>query len=1092
MDSRTLDYILSGLMKSPDTPPFIGLVSPPEEHRHVALNCAKSFLDGNPGRISELFRQFPYIAAWCLTQALSECYGDGDQAVYRHIEDALGVGLDNQNDRKKLYRCFCHVCTRLGLPTHGFDRFVDVYLLHTGVPIARLPDIVDAFLRQEAAFGLPPMGATTLINRWEDEALEFLPDSIVTPRRAIQWDATAWHASLYARIRPNPEAYEVRSPFEKCFRECLLEENKQGSRASRRTQSVARPKIRLVWCSDGLALRLPKTQGRIKLWQDHDPTPSRLFGGEDWILSQPWPRRLRWSVGEFDGQMDFLSAEEDLAIFDVMTGYLAEELTELNAKESVDVTNAVVLSRTEFSIDGESASGTDEAGYSAFIQLTPSPRRLTTRFGTTQLSAKPCRRLGIHGPRIANGPQGPLYGASAEITVETGFEYDEDRRLRVAIQDYSADVTVPVIQGLGRISIADLLLDLPKSIRRDPLRMRIDLLAPGADDKSVNSTGIFLERWVWPAFSKSDGVVFECDEELGNLVLDHSHHVKRDSRGWLALDASGGYLAARATFRIGDQLVPFDFPWPHVVVFKRRRNGSMHALPIGSRLTLDNDDRDDAVIIRCPYPDAQLSIRGRLETSPFAHGLSRNLSVRDLLEPASDNRVVLYRPNGIDLLLFEVFPSIEPVSVQPLPATDEVRLRLILTKPIDALALEMHDEHQSIDFVEASLGRRPVSTRCPRWLSVDLPNGNPEEIDLTVSQSEFDDGIAIARIFVRPDEASEGQHSWHPLRNAKGQTFAIAVGNPDSECLEPEIKVRFNSLSKWLADQYAVECWPKIEERVVPRWTKLGYALAKQHGGKGVMMMAALTPPPDHSPHDWMPVKHPIHLIPDLYGEAPEAFAGLAVSHDRAIADLSKLFNLSQMRLREQTDLDPAVYLGFQNSINAEHRGVPLEGFTPKKYFSVLTALDTDPSAGWFWRDSPILGAEHWRAAHLRYVERFEETDIFQQSEMTTADLGRRAMTFNKVINQVWRDTPIDLRPPVPPRDGRDEPEDTDLWVSASLSGFARASRDEEVRELVKGLQNDLMLSQSDILGAFALLLRLAPELLTFFLLMWQLAKERP
>src|SRR5262249_26271037 len=160
----------------------------------------RAFLGGDATRLPHLFRSFPYAGAWCVTHALSDAYGDADHAVYRHIEKALGISLDTPQSRRMLFDGFCRVCDKIGLPTQSYDRMVDVYLLQAGVPVAQLPHLIEAFLRQEAAFGPPPTEATVLLNRWEDEALEFLHPTIITPRRPILWDESAWHAALYARI----------------------------------------------------------------------------------------------------------------------------------------------------------------------------------------------------------------------------------------------------------------------------------------------------------------------------------------------------------------------------------------------------------------------------------------------------------------------------------------------------------------------------------------------------------------------------------------------------------------------------------------------------------------------------------------------------------------------------------------------------------------------------------------------------------------------------------------------------------------------------------------------------------------------------
>ena len=576
-------------------------------------------------------------------------------------------------------------------------------------------------------------------------------------------------------------------------------------------------------------------------------------------------------------------------------------------------------------------------------------------------------------------------------------------------------------------------------------------------------------------------------------MLEQSQHVTQDSRGRLTLDAFGGYVTARAVFEIRGGFIPFDLPWPDVVVMRRRPDGSVTGLPMGTRLTVDEANRFDTVTIRCPDPSAALFVRGRREERPFARGLSRNLAFRDLLEAASDNRVILRRGNGTELLLFEVVPSIAPISVQSLPTRDGVRLRLHLMSPVDALALEVQYEQGETDFIEAGFGRRPVLSRRRSWLSVELPNGDPTEVELTVSASAFEDGFALARIFLRPEVEFEDQSTWRPLRNARGDTYAVVLGSSDLRAINIDLRRRFETLSRWLADCYAAECWSVIERPLISRWEVVGGALAEQPGGLGSLMMAAAVSPPDHAARSWMPMVHPIHVLPGLYGAATAAFAGLSGSPDPGVAELAKLFSLGRTRLRDQSQLHVTVYLAFRNRVEAMNPDVPLSGFEPHTFFANLPLVDNDPSAGWFWRGTPVLGPDHWRAAHLCFVERLEVTGMFTSEEAEAGPNSRRQEALHRLIRVVWEITPDADRPPVPLRSAdQEEPDSIDLWVAASLSALGRSSRMGEMDEFVTLLGRRLDWSAAEVLSTLALLLRLGPEFFAFFLLTWQIAKDRP
>ena len=802
MGCRTTDFILSQSLRSQNSPPFIGLAPLKPELREGAVAKTRAFLGGSSSRLPQLFQSFPYAAAWCVTQTLSDAYGDADHAIYRHLEEVLGISLETPQSRRMLFEGFCHVCDKLGLPSRGFDRrMVDVYLLHTGVPIGQLPAIIDAFLHQEAAFGPPPTESTVLLNRWEDDSLDFLSPMIITPRRTILWDETAWHANLFARVREDQTSFTTTHPFEARFAEILAQRlNERGDGASRTALGLMpAPKPRLMWRDGGLSLRLPRTEGRIQLWQDHEARPLRLRGGEDWMLPQPWPKHMRWQIGTQGGELTFLSASTGFAIFDRATGYLVRDSDGARRDLEVDAADAVILSRNSFSIHGEPAIEAGALGFVGFAQLGSLPVKLTAADGETTLRARPRRRLTLRDGIVVGGPQGPLYGPSALLSVETGLGRTEKRSLRLIVGTRTADVEIEIVSGFGEACLADLVKFLPEVGQADPLRMRIELLAPADGASPLRSAGISLEAWVWPGFQSSNGLVFHSERSPENLMVEQSRYAGRDDDGRLCLDPAGGYISARAVFEIAGKFIPFDLPWPDVTVMRQRSDGTPVGLPTGTRLSVGEENRFDTITIRCPDADASLIVRGRQERRPFAHGLTRNLALRDLLLPASDDRVVLRRGNGAEVLLFELVPSLAPVALHFLPASSAIRLHLRFSQPIDAIALEIADELGAVEMVEVGLGRRPVSSRQPSWLAACLINSDPKQIEITIGLDDFTAGTSLARLLVRPDAQSDERSAWRPLRNSRGDAFALSLQNPGAETsLSAErIQRRFEVLSQW-------------------------------------------------------------------------------------------------------------------------------------------------------------------------------------------------------------------------------------------------------------------------------------------------------
>ena len=459
--------------------------------------------------------------------------------------------------------------------------------------------------------------------------------------------------------------------------------------------------------------------------------------------------------------------------------------------------------------------------------------------------------------------------------------------------------------------------------------------------------------------------------------------------------------------------------------------------------------------------------------------------------PASDEQVLLRRGNGSEVVLFELAAALEPRGFAFVPARNAVRVKLHFDEPVDAVAAEVEDEEGTVIFAEAALRYSPVETRRPDWFHAEVCDNDPNGFELAIDVDWIDCGSKLARLLVRP----LGSDSWRPLRSGRGDSFAIALTNPAAEgsVRDEELPRRFEVLCRWLSDCYAADCWPTLERAVVPRWKELGRRLHTLPGGDGAVVRAASLPPPDHAAPGWVPILHPLQFIPDLYSASPRAFASLTTSSDAGVAEIAALATLNTVRLRAHSHLHPTVYLAFRNLQDARESDVRLEGFEPARFFMNLPLVDGDLSAGWFWRGSPLLGPDHWRAAHLRLAERLDAAGLFIESTAEDGPNSRRQMSLQRLMHAAWISTPEHLRPPAPLRSqDQEEPSTVDLWSSALLSGFAQASRLNEVEEYVEAVSQQAGMSKEQVLTSVAFMLRQAPELFAFHLLLWQIAKERP
>ncbi len=1086
MNCRTSDFLLYQQLKRPEAPPFLGLLTLGDGARDEALSRVRTFLGGSAQAIPRLFQAHGYLAGWTVAHALNDNYGGNDLRIYAHLEDVLGVPIRTPAVREDLHRSFLALCDRLGLPSRGLDRMVDLYLLHAGVPRAHIQQLIEAFQRQHDLFGAPPEDSSTLLNRWEDDALEFLHPTVITPRRAIIWDETAWHARLYARVAANPTGFQAKSPFESFFAECFAKAGAERARGG--VAAALPPRPRLVWGADGLALRLPRANGRIAVQMDDADRPLRLKGGEDWALEQPWPRRMSGQIDGMPFAVDFLADDSRFAVFDLTAGQcLCESAGHGSRDLMLDTSEALVAARRPFVLDDLDAVPLGDGCFLQRVVLDHRPRMLRIGGQVIALATRPRRRLGLIGAEIANGPQARLFGPEAVLRVETGLSLTETRRLRLSIAGVDRVIDVAVTEGIGECRLADC---LPAGLPPGPARLRLELLAP---DREARSAGITLGAFVWNEFEAACGLDVICAAVPSNFLPSHSQHVSAFDRG-LQLDPKGGYAHALAAFGIEGEVVSFRLAWPDITLVRLRSDGVASPVPLGARIGVGADDRFGHVSIRCPDRGASLRVGARHEAQPFALGMTRNIAISELV--GQTGAVVLRRSNGAEVVLFEIVDALQPTRFDLRPVRVGVQATFAIGTAIDAVAVEAEDEMGNRNFHEIALGRRPVRQAAPDWLRAAFSGNDTREVALTITQRPADQGLLIGRVFVRPDSANAEQ-GWRPLRNGRGDTYALPLVAPHSLSDAPVdfIQTRFETLCRWLSDCYAVDCWLDhgLERTLLPRWRSLGGVIAGLPLAGGLLMRAALVPAPGETSASWVPMVHPVEIDWGLYSAPTAAFDALADQADDGLRVGARMGALSRERLREGL-LHGQALIAFANAAQADRNpGTVLAGFRPERFFKLFPHMDTDPGAGWFWHGTPILGPAHLRAAHLRMMERFEAANVLFDPQSEGGGNSRRGEALSTLAAHVLAECSPERRPPMPKRRPEDDrPPAVDLAIAATLSEFARASRTGSAGQFIETLAASLNWRVPDVLASIGFLLRLAPELFFYFLLVWQLAKVRP
>jgi hypothetical protein len=1093
----TLNVIVHNRLQKASTPPFLGLLPLEDKYFDQARTAVKSFLSGDPHLLKPLFSKFGYVAGWVVARSLHETYGSEDRAVYSHLEDTLDVKLAvNGVGRTLLFDGFRTVCRKLGMPTENISGMVGLYLLQAGVAEADLEHLVEALFHQERAFGSVSRENTATVNSWEDDAMAFMPAGLVRPKTAILTDETGYHGRLYLRIREEKDLFQSDVPFEIHFAHLVKKLGSADSRAGRHARALP-PTPKLMWLTDGVALDVPKTDGRLQLWPLGDGAALRIRGGDQWLLPQPWPRNMRWKLRDAEGTIPFLTSDFDIAVFDQSNGRLYAAITPgaATARE-IDGTDVVLVSRRPFEFGDVKAHNVGTEVFVAYARLGNRPESLVNSSGTIRLKARAKRRISVLGRNIARGAQGDLYGPETTLVIETGMGRPEERWVRFSAGGQRWESLICFGgDGTAVVSVREVFTDIELPKGTGPTIFRVELMAP-SESRTVpeKSSGLSQSIYLWPEFSDSpDGMVFEAEAAASNFSQQDSRHISLDDAGNICLDRRGGFAFAVAGFQIENTIVKFQFPWPGVTVSRVRDDGTISHLPFGSRLVLGETDRFDTISISCPTDSASMSVMGRHEASPFYNGMKRNLSLRDLLAPASDNRVTLHNGTS-DTLLFEIVSTLEPRGFVCRERDGQIVGNFTLPIPIDALRLEFDDIMGARLFAETALRFRPVDTRRPDWFRADLNGDAALEVSFTVDLERFPQELSLARLLVR----TEGQDIWQPLRNGRGDIFAVpayAIGtglslNPDTE----ELTRSFEILSCWLTECFALPCWPLIQTSILRAWNKLGNRLLDRPGGAGIVMRQANIPAPDDASRSWIPICHPLQINQSLYEVEAREFAWLSGSAEEETKALSSLAALQSARLRDASFLDGVAFVGFKNTAEAQTKGVPLRGFSPEKYYQFLAMpmFDIDPSAGYFWRGSPMLGPAHWRAAHLSLHDRLEETGLFDDGQdLEEGSNAERRLDLQRLLTAAAKIGPIN--PPTPKRtEDDDEANSLDVWINILMCNYARAARTGNVESYYQNFEALLGLSRNRILTTISLALRLAPELFAFHMLVWQLAKERP
>ncbi|KKN74396.1 hypothetical protein LCGC14_0391040 [marine sediment metagenome] len=1056
---RTKDFLVSRTQKTLNAPPFLALAI---ELGHLPdTRIALQALVKTGFTPQKLLQKFPNVTAWAICASLLENYGQGTQEIWPLIGRLFGKD-PSLAARTEIVDSFKSVCRKIGLVTDGFDRNVDVFLIHVGVARGQLGHVAKAFLQQEAANGLPSSDDVVQLNRWEDDAvLTFLPVGVHVPERPILHDETAWMAALFLKWRADPSDLKKQSTFAAEFADTLERIEKDVGST---TLLASQPSPRLIWLDGRPQLQVPAGAGRLQI--NIGSQPLRLKRGQTWPLPNPLPTALTWIA---DGEQRHLPLyDASFVIFEPEDGRLLVPRKGTN-EWIVQTSVALVTSTREFTVDGVPADLFGPDLYVAQVNLRKNPAELRSSNHNVLLRGSKRTRISIEGRPIAvqSGRAGSLWSGDAAIVLEAALYTDRRVTIQVECGDQSERVLCQLDENdIGRLSVANILKSLGLDQTGDPIRIVLTMLREA--DGQLIETRIRREIIVWPTYAGLDGVTFLCANPPSNFVEASSKYVLHDASGNLCLDRRGGYDKALMGFEIGSETRQFLVDWPDISMVLERTNGTREPLMLGSAIILGPDDWHSSLVVRSPDRRATLTIAGRQLERPFANTGSWAIPLRQLHQ-THDNQIFLLN-GAARTLLARIETVAAPNELVVNHRADGVTARISAPFSIGGLLLVAEDEDGEVVSSEFSYDHFPTDMSAETIATA--KKTADDSVTILLKNSRSSEKLRLFDISLR----EVGRRTWTRLSTNRGDRITLAV--PASEPADPSVDAMAR-IDAWMSQCFAAECWDGgLNRLLTSRWAEVVRAIDHQAGGRAAVLSLAHA---EEGDFNWLPMKHLVEIVPELHSSEAFEYSALKAIDSQIGRALSGLSSIGRGQIRQNPSIDPRAFLGFKNARSADRLGEELSGFSALRLISVLQMLGVSRA---FWDGRIVLGPEHRQAAMSGLIERCEDFRLFSE-DAAEGPMSLRSARLNKLMQGVIKDGPS-----IPKGPEHDE-QDYLLWIDQTLMAYAKAARRRKVADFFDTAAQATGFSMAETKRLFGELLRLGPELLTFHLLCQELEKLR-
>ncbi len=1061
--------------------PFIAHCDVCPELEESALQELVEHVGGKFSEFLRLMPRFPCACVRVIATALAESYGaDGSPKVYKLITNRLCVDdTIQQNYRQRFFNQFrssCE-CVGLALPSVTTPRKVSSYLFQAGIAHNQLSVLADTFLKAERLLGLPNNYETRNLDEWEDRAIDLAPHGSRVVRHIVKDDSTAYHAISFVRLRRD-DCSPI-SRFEREFQKAI-EKSSQSAQSHRKAVDACPT---LEFSEGELWVTIPQGAHRLDVKINGYIHP--LSPGLRLALPLPWPVTIDWrcsGTGIHNWKpLPILNDRKEILVFDGESGIYKKSLNSTTQnKQSVRAGQLCLLSRIAFTVNEEHSHCLDNDAFVLFCSISTEMliQQPHSRFN---VDVEERLRVEIFGEKIARNYGGWLLGGVISLKIH-GRSIESKGLFEVRLKH-------PAIGDERKYTVystpdGDLMTTLKMPDDGDFGCAQVSLHIRG-QDRALYRTNF----WYWPGLKRlRNDCLFFAKSVPRNLAEKQLLNINRDSHGRLVLSKEGAYLRARLCFWIQRKLIIFNLPPPGPSLSVRKPDGRERALRMGTSLFV-RDDYGSSLIVRHSDPRAKIDLKGKIIPSAFGKNGMWRVSFAVLKQEGIHNRVCLISDRELKhpVDLVQVIPEAEPRIFQAKQYKGEWALEAEFEHPIDAVQIKAENlisgEKMDAEIVMNSLSERLDESP----LITALPTTSSNQIRLEIPRNNYLDGIWFISMLV----IEKGGKDFLPIINSSGESYATCiVSNSFAQkllskdvsmwCTKDQQVHAFLRLSRVINKPTYRLCFINVKEFALAAWRKLGNFLstcscpAIQSG----LLKACILPPSSHARETWVPVFHPIEVAPELFAVPADHLAILASG--------------------EQPEYEEFELVGLAGITESLEDAVDVLdiSFTFLIGFSGASAFQGDPTA------SPGIFDFSQYCDHARIIERMADDkkplSIWHHDRacQRMADRIETAQQDPFFSNRLEEATKLLNHFARPSYKGLDIPEDlTERYpliraASRLIAAMTEVWRKGNTKEFWNDLKFKVNLPILEIRKHVGTILRLAPELFAFYLLLWVLVER--